>query len=105
MPEGSEACVVRAAQRFFTEDVQRIFRIPQMHSSSPLPNPDFLLRRKQVEFQTGLARSTIYKLISLGLFPPPIRITNKAVAWPQSSISKWIDSRITASGREAKNGK
>ena len=32
------------------------------------------MRRKQVEAQTGLARSTLYKLIAHGEFPPPIRI-------------------------------
>ena len=55
-----------------------------------------LIRRKQVEAQTGLARSTLYKLISLGEFPPPIRITAKAVAWPSSDIDTWIANRIAA---------
>jgi len=55
-----------------------------------------LLRRKQVEIQVGLSRSAIYKLMAIGLFPKPIKITNKAVAWQQSAINAWIESKITS---------
>lgn len=55
-----------------------------------------LLRRKDVEAQTGLARSTLYKLIGEGNFPAPVRITSKAVAWPSNLVADWIDSRISA---------
>ena len=54
-----------------------------------------LLRRKQVEAQTGLARSTIYKLIAQGNFPAPVRITAKAVAWPSNQVADWIASRVS----------
>lgn len=56
-----------------------------------------LLRRKQVEAQTGLPRSTLYKLIASGDFPAPIRLTAKAVAWSSSDIDSWIADRIAAS--------
>lgn len=56
-----------------------------------------LMRRKQVQAQTGLARSTLYKLISQGDFPSPIRITAKAVAWSSSDVDTWIANRIAAS--------
>ena len=54
-----------------------------------------LLRRKQVEARTGLARSTLYKLIGLGEFPAPVRITAKAVAWKSSCVEAWIASRVS----------
>jgi prophage regulatory protein len=56
-----------------------------------------LLRRKQVEAQTGLARSTLYSLIQKGDFPSPIRLTAKAVAWTSEDVQQWIASRIAAS--------
>lgn len=56
-----------------------------------------LIRRKQVLARTGLARSTLYKLISQGDFPSPVRITAKAVAWTNSDINNWIAGRISAS--------
>lgn len=51
------------------------------------------LRRKAVEEITGLSRSTIYDMMSKGLFPRPVRLTAKAVAWPESAIAAWLASR------------
>ena len=40
---------------------------------------DALINRREVERQTGLARSTIYKNMRAGRFPLPIKIGTKAV--------------------------
>jgi prophage regulatory protein len=54
------------------------------------------LRRPDVEALTGLARSTLYDLMSKGDFPRPVKLTGKAVAWPESKITEWLASRATA---------
>lgn len=54
-----------------------------------------ILRRPDVEQKTGLARSTIYHLMSSGLFPKPINIGPGAVGWLESEIDKFISARIT----------
>jgi len=54
------------------------------------------LRRAAVEDLTGLARSTIYDLMAKGQFPRPVRLTGKAVAWPESAIADWLASRKSA---------
>ena len=54
------------------------------------------LRRRAVEQLTGLSRSTIYDLMAKGQFPRPVRLTAKAVAWPESVISNWLASRKAA---------
>ena len=46
------------------------------------------LRRPAVQEMTGLSRSTIYQLMSQGAFPRPVRLTRKAVGWPQSAIAE-----------------
>lgn len=51
------------------------------------------LRRRAVEEITGLSRSTIYAMMSRGLFPRPVKLTGKAVGWPESSIAAWLASR------------
>ena len=53
-------------------------------------------RRPEVESLTGLSRTTIYKLMSSGDFPRPVRLTKKAVAWPESTIAAWLESRKSA---------
>lgn len=54
------------------------------------------LRLPMVMQITGLARSTIYKLISQNQFPVPIRLSKRAVAWLQSEIENWVSSRVRA---------
>ena len=54
------------------------------------------LRRAAVEALTGLSRSTIYDLMAKGAFPRPVRLTAKAVAWPESVIAEWLASRNDA---------
>lgn len=53
------------------------------------------LRRRAVEEVTGLSRSTIYALISKGEFPRPVKLTGKAVGWPESAVADWLNSRDT----------
>lgn len=53
-----------------------------------------ILRRKQVEARTGLARSTIYHQIKAGTFPRPIPLGPRAVGWLESDVSNWIAERV-----------
>ena len=53
-------------------------------------------RRTDVEVITGLSRSTIYLMMSRGEFPRPVKITGKAVAWPESVIKIWLAARTVA---------
>jgi len=55
-----------------------------------------LLRLPMVMRITGLARSTIYKLISQNQFPVPIKLSTRAVAWLQPEIETWVSSRVRA---------
>jgi prophage regulatory protein len=52
-----------------------------------------LLRLPAVIRITGLARSTIYKLMSEGNFPSSLKLTQRTVAWSASDIQQWIESR------------
>ena len=51
------------------------------------------LRRTAVQHITGLSRSAIYDLMQKGQFPRPVRLTAKAVGWPESTIAEWLASR------------
>ncbi|WP_305777617.1 helix-turn-helix transcriptional regulator [Pseudomonas indica] len=45
---------------------------------------------------TGLARSTIYKLIGSGMFPQSVPLTGRSVGWIENEVTAWIQSRIEA---------
>tara|TARA_E500000331_G_scaffold336546_1_gene363754 strand:- start:326 stop:595 length:270 start_codon:yes stop_codon:yes gene_type:complete len=55
-----------------------------------------ILRRKDVEATVGLSRSTIYHLISEGLFPAPIKLGKRAVGWKVSDLEIWLNNREIA---------
>lgn len=50
-----------------------------------------ILRRPEVQQQTGLSRSHLYLLIQQGAFPPPVKLGARAVGWRHSDIQDWID--------------
>lgn len=60
-----------------------------------------VLRLKQVLDRVGLSRSTIYDRMNPASprydssFPKPIKIGSSAVGWLESSVSKWIESKLS----------
>lgn len=50
-----------------------------------------LLRRREVEARTGLARSTIYDWMKRGEFPKPVKLGARLVAWRESDIDAWLE--------------
>lgn len=68
-----------------------------------MPNettPQLLLRLPQVKQATGLSRSTVYRWIGQGTFPAPVLLGGNIVAWRQSDLNAWINSRQPSMGRE-----
>ena len=59
-----------------------------------------LLRLPQVEDRTPYKRSKIYKLISEGKFPKPVKLGNVS-AWPEDEIDAWIAEQIGPRGEAA----
>ena len=55
-----------------------------------------LLRREEVSQKVGLSRSAIYQRMSQGIFPKPVVLGPKCVAWPEPEIEQWIADRIAA---------
>ena len=59
--------------------------------------PQSLLRLPEVKRRTGLGRTSIYDAVARGKFPAPVKLSERAVAWPSDAVSRWIDARIAAS--------
>jgi prophage regulatory protein len=43
-----------------------------------------------VRDRTGLSRSTIYRKIAEGTFPPQIKISINGTGWRESDIDRWV---------------
>ncbi len=53
-----------------------------------------ILRRRQVQVETGLSRSTIYLRMSQGLWPKPVSLGARAVGWPAREVAALNAARI-----------
>ena len=62
--------------------------------TQPFHTPCTILRRNQVQSETGYSRSTIYLRISQGLWPKPISIGPRAVGWPAREVAALNEARI-----------
>jgi prophage regulatory protein len=49
-----------------------------------------ILRRRSVEERTGLARSTIYRRMRDGTFPPSISLGGRIVGWRVAEIELFL---------------
>jgi len=58
------------------------------------PPADRLLRRPEVLYITGLSGpSALKRAIAEADFPRPVRLTARSIAWRQSAVLTWIESR------------
>lgn len=48
-----------------------------------------LLKLTQVTQATGLGRSTVYRRISEGTFPAPLRLSAGCVRWDEDDLANW----------------
>jgi len=39
---------------------------------------------------TGLSRSSIYRLVQEGKFPPPVKLSLRASAWFERDVNEWL---------------
>jgi len=44
--------------------------------------------------KVGSSRSSIYLMISKGLFPKPVKLGVRAVGWKESEIDEWIEDKV-----------
>lgn len=58
----------------------------------------FQTRPRPIGYKLEGLANTILRLVKAGLFPPPIRIGPRAVAWCWLDIKAWLDSRPLATG-------
>ena len=61
------------------ESLQRIMRLPAVLQA------------------TGLARSTVYRLMAEHTFPAPVKLAKRAVGWRHDDVRQWTNERPTTS--------
>ena len=69
----------RTPQPEGTEAMQRIMRLPAVLQT------------------TGLARSTVYRMMAEHTFPAPVKLAKRAVGWRHDDVRQWTIGRPSTS--------
>jgi len=62
-------------------------------STTDRDRPKRLLKVNAVSDITSIERSQIFRMAAAGTFPRPLRLSEKRVAWIESEVLGWIESR------------
>ena len=62
-------------------------------ATQPAPNPERIIRVKEVQELTGLSRTTIWRLERSGKFPARVSLSSSIIGWRSSDITQWIATR------------
>ncbi|WP_179744940.1 helix-turn-helix transcriptional regulator [Paraburkholderia bryophila] len=62
----------------------------ELAKRSPNRPANAIIRRTEVENETGLSRSTIYPRIKAGTFPAPVKLGMRSVGWRVSDIETFL---------------
>jgi prophage regulatory protein len=55
--------------------------------------PDSYLREKELLKHVPLSHTTLWRQVKAGLFPKPIKLTERATAWRWGDVVAWLDER------------
>jgi prophage regulatory protein len=62
-----------------------------------------ILKVKEVAEELNVSVQQIYKLVSKGRFPKPIKLGERGSGWLTSEIDAWLQSRVDARDEETIN--
>lgn len=69
-----------------------------------MSNPDRIIRLRTVLDRTGLSRSTVYRKIAEGTFPPQLRISVNGAGWSEAEINSWVSNPPGYRAHAIRNG-
>ena len=63
-----------------------------------------VLKVKQVAKEISVSVPQVYKLVSLGRFPKPIKLGERGSGWLVTEIDAWLQTRVDLRDEEVANG-
>jgi len=62
-----------------------------MHQAATrAPCRERALRCREVCSRIGMSRTHLYRLVGRGLFPEPVRITERVSVWREADVDNWL---------------
>jgi len=62
-----------------------------------------VLKVKEVAEEINVSVPQVYKLVSIGRFPKPIKLGERGSGWLITEIDAWLQSRVDARDEEVAN--
>ena len=62
-----------------------------------------VLKVRQVAEDINVSIPQVYKLVSLGRFPKPIKLGERGSGWIRTEVDAWLQSRVEARDLEVAN--
>ena len=62
-----------------------------------------VLKVRQVAEEINVSIPQVYKLVSLGRFPKPIKLGERGSGWIRTEVDAWLQSRVEARDLEVAN--
>jgi prophage regulatory protein len=87
--------------RVYTGNVACCLLFNIMNGESVTTRRPQVLRLRDLRQEYGSAPATVWKLIKLGLWPPPISLTGKSRAWVVVECDRVLAARIRGENDEA----
>lgn len=58
-----------------------------------------IITAREVSKRVGLSRTSVWRLVKRGDFPPPLRLSSQRRGWIDREISEWLDARFQDAAR------
>ena len=62
-----------------------------------------VLKVKEVAIEISISVPQVYRLVKLGKFPGPIKLSERGSGWLTTEIDEWLQSRVDARDEEVSN--
>ena len=73
-----------------SQNCLRGFHQRSTNGTMNMPEPDRIIRLKTVLHRSGLSRSTVYRKMEEGTFPPRIKLGMSSAGWKESELNRRI---------------
>ena len=73
------------------KDLSVTAQTPTLESSSQIVRLPYVLK------ETGLGRSTVYRMVAEHTFPAPVKLAKRAVGWRSDDVRQWAATRPSTS--------
>jgi prophage regulatory protein len=75
-----------------------------LSSFDDLPESGFIRQAQLIPHVVPFSSATLWRRCAKGLFPKPVRLSERVTAWRVGDVRDWLDNQRTVRGADAAKG-